>query len=434
MDRLSGSQGSPTARGGRQDHYRHRVEGRSADSRRGRAWGGGINWTSRVQGPNHSADLGPSWGLSNAVTGNNGFNSLVSGHNRRPTKLFAKGTCNSMCPVSERVDRQRQGRISVYEATDATKNMPFRQRVADTERTVKEYRRSAAGRDMHSPLQLRPLPVLETVVKYLLKDVYSKEWAKDSAANHGDEDESAVAVYAFVEDRLRAVRQDVVVQGLTGPATAKMLQCVANFYIVSGYLMCQVATGTRGFDPHLHGIELQAVLATLQEISSQARAEGLPAVAGEDEYSCHQVLHALGMTVRADPILSLEEVATSPGVSRVFSAAVKRLALTGLTGKGRDVHVNGPSNGPGKSFREEFPKLALAMRMLVVLSSGGWTGFFKATDTANIQQNSTKFNNRQSGRDDRNSWRPHQREAHCGEGVGGEEADTGEGVLAEPGK
>lgn len=60
----------------------------------------------------------------------------------------AKGTCMSMCPVEEARSREAEGALSVFEATDATVMLPFRQRVADPNRTVKKYRRSAAGRDM----------------------------------------------------------------------------------------------------------------------------------------------------------------------------------------------------------------------------------------------------------------------------------------------
>lgn len=54
----------------------------------------------------------------------------------------------SMCPAEERHQREEEGGLSVFEATEATASLPFRERVADPDRTVKIYRRSAAGRDM----------------------------------------------------------------------------------------------------------------------------------------------------------------------------------------------------------------------------------------------------------------------------------------------
>ncbi|CAM9227447.1 unnamed protein product, partial [Hapterophycus canaliculatus] len=83
---------------------------------------------------------------------------------------FARGTCMSMCPVAEMREREAEGALSSFEATEASSksSVPFRERVADPEKIVKKYRRSAAGRDMQSPEQLRPLAVLETTAKYLV--------------------------------------------------------------------------------------------------------------------------------------------------------------------------------------------------------------------------------------------------------------------------
>ena len=54
----------------------------------------------------------------------------------------------SMCPAEERRQREEEGGLSAFEATEATASLSFRERVADPDRTVKKYRRSAAGRDM----------------------------------------------------------------------------------------------------------------------------------------------------------------------------------------------------------------------------------------------------------------------------------------------
>lgn len=64
---------------------------------------------------------------------------------------YARGTCMSMCPESERREREAEGGLSSFEATEATAgaSVSFRRRVADPKKAVKKYRRSAAGRDMH---------------------------------------------------------------------------------------------------------------------------------------------------------------------------------------------------------------------------------------------------------------------------------------------
>jgi len=56
----------------------------------------------------------------------------------------------TMCPDKERLEREAEGALSSFEATEATAgaDVPFRKRVADPDKMVKKYRRSAAGRDM----------------------------------------------------------------------------------------------------------------------------------------------------------------------------------------------------------------------------------------------------------------------------------------------
>ena len=44
-----------------------------------------------------------------------------------------------------------------------------------------------------------------------------------------------VLVYDFVFDRLRAVRQDAVLQALKGPELIVLLEHIVRFYIYAGY-------------------------------------------------------------------------------------------------------------------------------------------------------------------------------------------------------
>lgn len=62
---------------------------------------------------------------------------------------YARGKCMTMCPDEERREREEEGGLSMFEATDETVSSPFRERVADPNKAVKKYRRSAAGRNMH---------------------------------------------------------------------------------------------------------------------------------------------------------------------------------------------------------------------------------------------------------------------------------------------
>lgn len=84
-----------------------------------------------------------------------------------------------------------------------------------------------------------------------MKDVFAKACSNGSSGNGGEQRGGSAAsassppssiakAYAFVEDRLRAVRQDLTVQGLVLAASAgaaEVLKTAATFYIVAGYLM-----------------------------------------------------------------------------------------------------------------------------------------------------------------------------------------------------
>lgn len=104
---------------------------------------------------------------------------------------------------------------------------------------------------LESPEQLRPLEVLQLTACYLVKDVFAKACSSSSnggscsgggrsGQQRGGSSSSIAKAYVFVEDRLRAVRQDLTVQGLVLAPTAgaaEVLKTTANFYIVSAYLL-----------------------------------------------------------------------------------------------------------------------------------------------------------------------------------------------------
>lgn len=94
------------------------------------------------------------------------------------------------------------------------------------------------------PEQLRTLATLWSTACYLVRDVFARACAEDGGAarERSGPDRGGVSTmakaYVFVEDRLRAVRQDLAVQGLGGTAEGVgVLETTANFYVLAGYLM-----------------------------------------------------------------------------------------------------------------------------------------------------------------------------------------------------
>ncbi len=70
-----------------------------------------------------------------------------------------------MCPEKERYVREMQKGLSSYECDQQGQIVH--------ERTVKDYSRSAADQDKPLPHELRPVPVLQTTMHYLIDNVWS---------------------------------------------------------------------------------------------------------------------------------------------------------------------------------------------------------------------------------------------------------------------
>ncbi|KAF4532472.1 hypothetical protein B566_EDAN003048, partial [Ephemera danica] len=95
---------------------------------------------------------------------------------------------------------------------------------------------------MPKPSDLRPIGILNKTVRYLLGLAYNpppdvKDW---------------VIVYEFVADRLRAVRQDMVIQGLiSGDDSLLVLEAMVLFHIYAGYRLSDEKMNV--FDPKING-------------------------------------------------------------------------------------------------------------------------------------------------------------------------------------
>ena len=114
------------------------------------------------------------------------------------------GTCDSACPMSEAASRAPA-------ACEARTGL------------VKRYSRSAAGQQI-APQDVRPIPLLlETMITLLLhvsECVESPEVCAD-----------------FVSDRLRAIRQDMIVQQSVSPALFVGLACMLRYHAACGFVL-----------------------------------------------------------------------------------------------------------------------------------------------------------------------------------------------------
>ncbi|KAI8503040.1 cell division [Branchiostoma belcheri] len=158
-----------------------------------------------------------------------------------------RGTCQDMCPEQERAARQRQKRLHRFEMLEGTEH--HRLPSADPARCVKEYSRPAAGKDVIPPAELRPPQVLLATVDYLVNRILPRD------------DVHFSEVYNFISDRLRAVRQDMVVQRVKGHTCVTILEQAVRFHVYAAYRLCE--SSLQQFDPHLNNQQLENCLTWL---------------------------------------------------------------------------------------------------------------------------------------------------------------------------
>lgn len=99
----------------------------------------------------------------------------------------------------------------------------FGEYIADESKVVKEFARSAAGVQTPKPHSLRTKHCLKRTVTYLLTDIIQ------------DERKPFHVAYDFIFDRLRAVRQEIVMQDLDEMTTIELIEPMIMFLAYSLY-------------------------------------------------------------------------------------------------------------------------------------------------------------------------------------------------------
>ncbi|CAI9594018.1 unnamed protein product [Staurois parvus] len=172
------------------------------------------------------------------------------------------GLCLDMCSEHERKERERHGRIHPLEMQNGQlKSRHFRHGghpTADANRMVKEYSRPAAGKELSSPRDLRPPATLLKTVQYLMEI-----WE-----NVNEQDTTSLSLaYSFVFDRLRAVRQDLTVQRISGTEGAPVLEGSLGFLLCSPYLVRDLPL--EDYNETLHSTQVRESFAGLMDCYSR---------------------------------------------------------------------------------------------------------------------------------------------------------------------
>ena len=187
--------------------------------------------------------------------------------------VVVEGKCDQFCPQNEFKLRKRERLVHRLESSQVYVlllgtsvihiNNPSDHRQDGSFQLVKEYSRPAAGQRSPGPREVRTPETLVRCVRYLVATVM-----RARLRTHDRQD-----LYDFLFDRLRAVRQDMVVQGAgVAPRTRlQLLATCARFHLVWGQLLA----ATPSFSAHLN---TQHQLDTLKSCLVLGEGAGL----GED--------------------------------------------------------------------------------------------------------------------------------------------------------
>lgn len=220
---------------------------------------------------------------------------------RHVNKTVPRGTCQTMCPALELRDREAQNRLHHFEMLSGTER--DKRPKGDPLRAVKEYSRPAAGKDSTKPTDLRPPAVLMKTVCYLIDEIAAspdlQPWTE---------------VYSFVFDRLRSVKQDMIIQRVSGLECVAILELTVRFLIYSSYRLC--GEPLRLYDPRINDTHLQEYLSWLLDCY---KTETGP-FPNQEEFQALGLLYNLGSDHVAQHIMELpEQLRSSPAITLALS-------------------------------------------------------------------------------------------------------------------
>ncbi|KAF0042207.1 SAC3 domain-containing protein 1 [Scophthalmus maximus] len=212
-----------------------------------------------------------------------------------------RGTCRTMCPAHELRVREAQNCLHRFEVLAGTETT--RRPSGDPLRAVKEYSRPAAGKDATNPTDLRPPAVLLKTVCYLIDDI-----AASTRLHPWTE------VYSFVFDRLRSVKQDMIIQRVSGSDCVAILEPTVRFLVYAAYRLC--GEPLRLYDPRINDTHLQECLSWLLDCYAAKTEQHR----NQAEFQALGLLYNLGSTRAAWHIMGLpEELRKTPAIKLALS-------------------------------------------------------------------------------------------------------------------
>lgn len=263
------------------------------------------------------------------------------------------GSCEDMCPRSERERRERLDDIHFFERVEA----------GDRSRTSKELAVKRFSRQVDNPPaeDVRTRKALQRTMVHLRRLLL---WADMKGADASTRASRLATVHKFLWDRYRGVRSDLTVQGIRDGFAIHLLEEMVRFHIMAEHELCEAGEAQiddhEGFNRHLNVEQLNKCLITLNEFYSDAWSRS-------DSNHVHSGGWVTGKDVppecRNEPEFRAYHLLTQLGTHGKYKQNMSQVV--------RDL-----SSLPPYSLRT--PPIELALRMLSLMGIGDYVGFFRS--------------------------------------------------------
>lgn len=169
------------------------------------------------------------------------------------------GTCPDMCPEKERLMREVQHQVALYEQTSQAGDRSMNHSIA-----VKQYSRSSADQEAPLPHELRGVEVLQMTMGYLMHRIMRLADSPD--CNLGE-------WYHFLWDRMRGIRKDITQQELCCEGSVRLVEQCARFHVHCSARL--VAEDAAVFDQKINTENLTKCLQTLKYMYNDLAIQGV---------------------------------------------------------------------------------------------------------------------------------------------------------------
>lgn len=185
--------------------------------------------------------------------------------------VSTKGVCPDMCPEKERVMREVQHQIALFELDGNSRHM-------NHSIAIKQYSRSSADQESALPHELRPAFVLKMTMNYLLHNIMDLCDLEDT---------NIAEWYHFVWDRTRSIRKDITQQELCCPDAVSLVEQCARFHIHCAARL--IAEEPQVFDQKINTENLTKCLQSLKYLYHDLRLKSIECQ-NEAEFRAYVVL------------------------------------------------------------------------------------------------------------------------------------------------